>query len=38
MRALPSGLQNVLELIVELWVGITNQNMGPRPRANHFPV
>jgi F-type H+-transporting ATPase subunit a len=38
MRLLPSGAQNMWELIIELWVGITNQTMGPRRGRRFMPL
>jgi len=38
MRLLPSGVQNFWELIVELWVGITDQTMGPRRGRRFMPL
>lgn len=32
MRLVPSGFQNLWEMIVELWIGILDQTMGPRGR------
>ena len=34
----PSGAQNFWELIVELWVGITEQTMGPRRGRRFMPL
>jgi F-type H+-transporting ATPase subunit a len=38
MRLVPSGAQNLWELIVELWVGITEQTMGPRRAKRFMPL
>src|SRR5262252_7267772 len=38
MRLLPSGAQNFWELIIELWVGVTNNTMGPRRRRRFMPL
>jgi F-type H+-transporting ATPase subunit a len=38
MRMLPSGVQNFWELMIELWVGITNQTMGPRRGRRFMPL
>src|ERR687886_723833 len=38
MRLIPSGVQNIWELIVELWVGITEQTMGPRRGRRFMPL
>jgi F-type H+-transporting ATPase subunit a len=38
MRELPSGLQNFWELVVELWVGVSEQTMGPRRARRFMPL
>jgi F-type H+-transporting ATPase subunit a len=38
MRLLPSGAQNFWELIIELWVGVTNNTMGPRRGRRFMPL
>jgi F-type H+-transporting ATPase subunit a len=38
MRALPSGVQNVWELIIELWIGVTEQTMGRRRGRRFMPL
>jgi F-type H+-transporting ATPase subunit a len=38
MRLLPTGAQNMWELIIELWVGITTQTMGPRRARRFMPL
>jgi F-type H+-transporting ATPase subunit a len=38
MRTLPSGLQNFWELIVELWVGVSEQTMGRRRGRLFMPL
>jgi len=38
MRTLPSGVQNFWELIVELWVGVTEQTMGRRRGRLFMPL
>jgi F-type H+-transporting ATPase subunit a len=38
MRDLPSGAQNVLELIVELWIGVTDQAMGSHRARRFMPL
>jgi F-type H+-transporting ATPase subunit a len=38
MRTLPSGLQNFWELIVELWVGVSEQTMGRRRGRRFMPL
>jgi len=38
MRANPTGAQNFWELIVELWVGITEQTMGRRRGRRFMPL
>src|SRR6266487_4274195 len=38
MQALPSGFQNFWELIVELWVGISEQTMGRRRGRRFMPL
>lgn len=38
MRTLPSGLQNFWELIIELWVGISEQTMGRRRGRRFMPL
>jgi F-type H+-transporting ATPase subunit a len=38
MRWLPSGWQNVLELIVELWIGVAEQAMGRRRARRFMPL
>ncbi|MBV9171216.1 MAG: F0F1 ATP synthase subunit A, partial [Chloroflexi bacterium] len=38
MRLMPRGVQNFWELIIELWVGITTQTMGPRRARRFMPL
>jgi F-type H+-transporting ATPase subunit a len=38
MRLIPSGAQNVWELIVELWVGVSEQTMGRRRGRRFMPL
>lgn len=38
MRLLPTGAQNMWELIIELWVGITTQTMGTRRAKRFMPL
>jgi F-type H+-transporting ATPase subunit a len=38
MKELPSGVQNFWELIIELWVGVTEQTMGPRRARRFMPL
>jgi F-type H+-transporting ATPase subunit a len=38
MRLQPKGAQNLWELIIELWVGITEQTMGPRRGRRFMPL
>jgi len=38
MKLLPSGLQNFWELVIELWVGVTNNTMGPRRGRRFLPL
>jgi F-type H+-transporting ATPase subunit a len=38
MRMIPSGLQNFWEMIIELWVGVTTQTMGPRRGRRFMPL
>jgi F-type H+-transporting ATPase subunit a len=38
MKTVPSGLQNFWELIVELWVGISEQTMGRRRGRRFMPL
>jgi len=38
MKEQPSGWQNVLELIVELWTGVADQAMGPRRARRFMPL
>jgi F-type H+-transporting ATPase subunit a len=38
MRMLPSGAQNVWELIIELWVGVAEQTMGRRRGRRFMPL
>lgn len=38
MKDLPSGAQNVLELVVELWIGVSEQAMGPRRARRFMPL
>jgi F-type H+-transporting ATPase subunit a len=38
MRMLPSGMQNLWEMIVEVWVNITEQNMGRRRGRRFMPL
>src|SRR5438477_1665861 len=38
MKTIPSGAQNLWELIVELWVGISVQTMGQRRARRFMPL
>lgn len=38
MKELPSGAQNFWEMIIELWVGVTEQTMGPRRARRFMPL
>src|SRR3979409_2490228 len=38
MKTLPSGAQNFWELIIELWVGISEQTMGRRRGRRFMPL
>lgn len=38
MRLIPSGAQNLWELIVELWVGVSEQTMGRRRGRRFMPL
>jgi len=38
MKQLPSGAQNALELIIELWIGVAEQAMGPRRARRFMPL
>src|SRR6267143_1728983 len=38
MKVMPSGLQNFWELIIELWVGISEQTMGRRRGRRFMPL
>ena len=38
MQLMPSGFQNFWELIIELWVGITEQTMGRRRGRRFMPL
>jgi F-type H+-transporting ATPase subunit a len=38
MKMVPSGAQNLWELIVELWVGVSEQTMGPRRARRFMPL
>jgi len=38
MKEQPTGWQNVLELIVELWTGVADQAMGPRRARRFMPL
>jgi F-type H+-transporting ATPase subunit a len=38
MRMIPSGVQNLWELIVELWVGVSEQTMGRRRARRFMPL
>src|SRR6266851_8147532 len=38
MRLLPSGAQNFWELIIELWMGISEQTMGRRRARRFMPL
>lgn len=38
MKTIPSGAQNLWELIVELWVGISEQTMGRRRGRRFMPL
>jgi F-type H+-transporting ATPase subunit a len=38
LRWLPSGWQNALELVIELWTGVAEQAMGPRRARRFLPL
>ena len=38
MKMIPSGVQNLWELIVELWVGVSEQTMGRRRARRFMPL
>jgi F-type H+-transporting ATPase subunit a len=38
MKLIPSGAQNVWELIIELWVGVSEQTMGRRRGRRFMPL
>jgi F-type H+-transporting ATPase subunit a len=38
MKTIPAGAQNFWELIVELWVGVSDQTMGPRRGRRFMPL
>src|SRR5579859_1238937 len=38
MKSIPSGAQNFWELIIELWVGVTEQTMGRRRGRRFMPL
>ena len=38
MKLIPSGTQNMWELIVELWVGVSEQTMGRRRGRRFMPL
>src|SRR5438093_6226583 len=38
MKTIPSGAQNFWELIVELWVGVSEQTMGRRRARRFMPL
>src|ERR671936_31932 len=38
MKLLPTGAQNFWELVVELWVGVSEQTMGPRRARRFMPL
>ena len=38
MKTIPSGTQNLWELIVELWVGVSEQTMGRRRARRFMPL
>src|SRR5579859_3919197 len=38
MKLIPSGAQNLWELIVELWVGVSEQTMGRRRGRRFMPL
>src|SRR3954467_6711643 len=38
MRMLPSGMQNFWEMIIELWVGVSENTMGPRRARRFMPL
>src|ERR1051326_5189772 len=38
MKTIPSGAQNLWELIVELWVGVSEQTMGRRRARRFMPL
>jgi len=38
MRSIPTGAQNFWELIIELWVGVTEQTMGRRRGRRFMPL
>src|SRR5262245_5961899 len=38
MKSTPSGMQNVWEMIIELWIGVIERTMGPRRGRRFLPV
>jgi F-type H+-transporting ATPase subunit a len=38
MRELPSGVQNFWELVIEMWMGVTEQTMGRRRGRRFLPL
>src|SRR4030088_1193762 len=38
MKSIPAGAQNFWELIIELWVGVTEQTMGRRRGRRFMPL
>src|SRR5919201_4226891 len=38
MKLIPAGAQNFWELVVELWVGVSEQTMGPRRARRFMPL
>src|SRR3979411_2116664 len=38
MKTIPAGAQNFWELIIELWVGVRDQTMGPRRGPRFMPL
>src|SRR5579859_224107 len=38
MKSIPSGAQNFWELIIELWIGVTEQTMGRRRGRRFMPL
>lgn len=38
MRQMPSGVQNLWEMIVEVWVGLAENTMGPRRGRRFMPL